>query len=59
MQGGKHDGKTIYRLFAYIVSNEKDYPNSKVFTKNRSNMNKLNAVRENIEGGKKLAETTM
>jgi hypothetical protein len=25
--------KTIYRLFAYIVSDEKDYPNSKVFTK--------------------------
>jgi hypothetical protein len=51
--------KTIYRLFAYIVSDEKDYPNSEVFTKNRSNMNKLNAARENIEGCKKLAETTM
>ena len=41
--------KTIYRLFAYIVSDEKDYPNSKVFTKNRSNMNKLNAARKRFE----------
>ena len=58
--GGENmTNKTIYRLFAYIVSDEKDYPNSKVFTKNRSNMNKLNAARENIEGCKILAETTM
>lgn len=51
--------RTIYRLFAYIMSDERDYPNSEVFTKNRTKMNKLNAARENIEGGKKLAETTM
>ena len=58
-RGGNMTKKTIYCLFAYIVSDEKDYPNSEVFMKNRSNMNKLNAARENIEGCKKLAETTM
>ena len=52
--GGNTTNKTIYCLFAYIVSDENDYPNSKVFTKNRSNMNKLHKARENIEGGKKL-----
>jgi len=34
------------------VSDEKDYPDSKVFTKNKSNMNKLNAARERIKRGK-------
>jgi hypothetical protein len=38
------------------VSNEKDYPNSKVFAKNRSNMNKLNAARERIGRGKQKGE---
>jgi hypothetical protein len=50
--GANLTGKTIYRLFAYIVSDEKDYPNSKVFTKNRSNMNKLNAARERLRSRK-------
>ena len=31
----------IYRLFAYVVSDEKDYPNNIVFTKNKANMEKL------------------
>jgi hypothetical protein len=44
-------GKTIYRLFAYIVSEEEDYPNSRVFMKNRSNMIKLNAARRRAESG--------
>jgi len=51
--------KKIYRLFVYIVSDEKDYPNSTVFTKNRSNMNKLNAARERIERGNKRAKSSM
>jgi hypothetical protein len=38
--------ETIYHLFSYIVSNEKDYPNKMVFTKNKPNMNKLNAARK-------------
>jgi hypothetical protein len=37
-------------LFAYIGSNEEDYPNNRVFTKNRSNMIKLNAARRRAEG---------
>jgi len=44
--------KTIYRLFAYIVSNEEDYPNNEVFTKTSSNMKKLNAAREKAEESK-------
>jgi hypothetical protein len=40
-----------YPLFAYIVSNEKDYPNNMVFTKNKPNMIKLNAARKKVEGG--------
>jgi hypothetical protein len=39
-----------YCLFAYIVSNEKDYPNNTVFTKNKPNMIKLNAARKKAEG---------
>jgi hypothetical protein len=33
------------------VSKEEDYPNNRVFTKNRSNMIKLNAARRRAEGG--------
>ncbi len=44
--GDNSTGKTIYRLFAYVVSNKKDYPNNMVFTKNRPNMKKLNAARK-------------
>jgi hypothetical protein len=40
-----------YHLFAYIVSNKKDYPNNMVFTKNKPNMIKLNASRKKAEGG--------
>ncbi len=40
-----------YRLFAYIVSNEKDYPNNMVFINNKPNMIKLNAARKKVEGG--------
>jgi hypothetical protein len=43
--------ETIYRLFAYIVSDEKDYPNNMVFTKSKLNLNKLNAARKKAEGG--------
>ncbi len=43
--------KIIYRLFAYIASKEEDYPNNRVFMKNRSNMVKLNAARRRVEGG--------
>ena len=49
--GDNSTGETIYRLFAYIVSNEKDYPNNMVFTKNKPNMKKLNAARKKAEGG--------
>jgi hypothetical protein len=44
-------GETIYHLFAYIVSNEKDYPNNMVFTQNKPDMKKLNAARKKAEGG--------
>jgi hypothetical protein len=49
--GDNSTGETIYHLFAYIVSNEKDYPNNMVFTKNKPNMKKLNAARKKAEGG--------
>ncbi len=49
--GDNSKGKTIYCLFAYIVSNKKDYPNNMVFTKNRPNMKKLNAARKKTEEG--------
>ncbi len=49
--GDNSTGKTIYHLFAYIVSNERDYPNNMVFTKNKPNMKKLNAARKKAEGG--------
>ena len=49
--GDNSTGETIYCLFAYIVSNEKDYPNNMVFTKNKPNMKKLNAARKKAEGG--------
>jgi hypothetical protein len=48
--GDNSTEKTIYCLFAYIVSNEKDYPNNMVFTKNRANMKKLNAAKKKEEG---------
>ncbi len=48
--GANNTGKTIYHLFAYIVSNEEDYPNNRVFTKNRPNIIKLNAARRRAEG---------
>jgi hypothetical protein len=41
----------MYRLFAYIVSDEEDYPNNRAFTKKRSNMIKLNAARRRAESG--------
>jgi hypothetical protein len=49
--GDNSTGKTIYHLFAYVVSNEKDYPNNMVFTKNRPIMKKLNAARKKTEKG--------
>jgi hypothetical protein len=49
--GANNTGKTIYRLFGYIVSNEEDYPNNRVFTKNMSNMITLIAARRRAEGG--------
>ncbi len=48
--GANNTGKTIYRLFAYIVRNEEDHSNNRVFTKNRSNMIKLNAARRRAKG---------
>jgi hypothetical protein len=44
--GDNITNKTIYRLFAYIVSDKKDYPNNMVFTKNKANMKKLNAAKK-------------
>ena len=45
--GGENSTKREnYRLFAYVVSDEKDYPNNMVFTKNKANMEKLNAARK-------------
>jgi hypothetical protein len=49
--GANNTGKTIYCLFAYIMSDEEDYPNNRVFMKSRSNMIKLNAARRSAEGG--------
>jgi hypothetical protein len=49
--GPNNTGKTIYFLFVYIVSNEVDYPNNRVFTKNKPNMIKLNAARRRADGG--------
>ena len=31
---------------AYVVSDKKDYPNNTVFTKNKANMEKLNAAKK-------------
>ncbi len=31
---------------AYVVCDEKDYPNNTVFTKNKANMEKLNAAKK-------------
>ncbi len=31
---------------AYVVSDEKDYPNNMVFTKNKANMKKLNTAKK-------------
>ena len=50
--GENNTAKTIYHLFAYIVSNEEDYPNNEVFTKTSSNMKKLNAAREKAKESK-------
>ena len=44
--GHNSTNREIYRLFAYVVSDEKDYPNNMVFTKNKANMDKLNAARK-------------
>ena len=44
--GDNSTKKEIYRLFAYVVSDEKDYPNNMMFTKNKANMKKLNAARK-------------
>ncbi len=44
--GENNTAKFNYRLFAYIVSNEEDYPNNQVFTKTKGNMKKLNTARE-------------
>ena len=44
--GENNTAKFNYRVFAYIVSNEEDYPNNQVFTKTKGNMKKLNAARE-------------
>jgi hypothetical protein len=49
--GDNSTRKAIYRLFAYVVSNKKDYPNNMVFTKNRPQMKKLNAARKKMEEG--------
>jgi hypothetical protein len=44
--GDNITNRTIYRLFAYVVSDEKDYPNNMVLTKNKANMKKLNAAKK-------------
>ena len=45
--GGENStNRENYRLFAYVVSDERDYPNNMVFTKNKANMDKLNAARK-------------
>ncbi len=43
----RNDGRAENKIPA-VVSDEKDYLNSKVFTKNKSNLNKLNEAREKI-----------
>jgi hypothetical protein len=49
--GDNNTDKTMYHLFVYIVSDKEDYPNNRVFMKNRSNMIKKNAARRRVEGG--------
>ena len=44
--GDNGTNRAIYRLFAYVVSDEKDYLNNMVFTKNKANMEKLNAAKK-------------
>jgi hypothetical protein len=46
--GGENStNRENYRLlFSYVVSDEKDYPNNMAFTKNKANMDKLNAARK-------------
>jgi hypothetical protein len=44
--GENNTTKFNYCLCAYIVSDEEDYPNNRVFTKTKGNMKKLNAARE-------------
>ncbi len=41
--------RTIYQIFAYVVSDKKDYPDNMVFTKNKANMKKLNAAKKKKE----------
>jgi hypothetical protein len=55
--GANNTGKPIYPLFAYIVSKEEDYPNNRVFTKNRSNIIKLTVARRRAEGGGWIGKT--
>ncbi len=45
------DNSTEKTLFAYVLSDKKDYPNNMVFTKNRANMKKLNPARKKKEEG--------
>ncbi len=44
--GDNITNRTIYRLFAYVASDKKDYPNNMVFTKNMANMKELNAAKK-------------
>jgi hypothetical protein len=44
--GDNGTNRAIYRLFAYVVSDKKDYPNNMVFTKNKANKEKLNAAKK-------------
>ncbi len=46
--------RTIYRLFAYVVSDKKDYLNNMVFTQNKANMKKLNVAKKKRDEGESV-----
>ena len=46
--GDNSTKKEIYRLFAYVVSDEKDYPNNMVFTKKQGEYEKAKCRKETM-----------
>jgi hypothetical protein len=43
--GPNHETRLVYRLFAYVVSNEADYPNTEVYPNTKRQQDKIDAAR--------------